>query len=277
MGEIKFSPEYSSNSTRVPRDFSWSTTEGNVQVWIDMGIIQGANEPWSVNKYGWVLESRAICPQIFMWLKQNYKEVLTKYNVIFTGDEELLALDDRFQFAFPNSVLPWIKETEYGIYPKTKLCSMIASQKQMCPGHLLRWQVAKQAIDSGRVDVRGGAHGTPKFGIDESMIHPDKTSMLKDYMFSIVMENASYNTYFTEKLTDCFALGTVPVYWGCPNIGNYFNPDGIITLSDNFDINRLCPDLYYGMMPAIKDNLEKVKRLKGTDDYLWDNYFAKHK
>ena len=55
-------------------------------------------------------------------------------------------------------------------------------------------------------------------------------------MFSIAIENASYETYFTEKLLDCFATGTIPVYYGAPDIGDYFNKDGIIDLSEEFDV-----------------------------------------
>jgi hypothetical protein len=275
MGEILFDPNYSSNSTRVPKDFSWSISEGKTEVWIDRGIIHAAGQPHHRKKFGWVMESKGIRPQVAMWLKENYKQVMPQFQAIFTGDQELLDLDSRFKFVFPNSVLPWVPESKYDIYPKTKLCSMIASQKQMCPGHLYRWHIAGQMIQSGRVDVMGGAHGTPKFGIDSSVIHPDKSAGLKDYMFSVVMENASYDHYFTEKLTDCFALGTVPIYWGPPSIGKYFNTDGIITLTDDFDVSTLNADMYYGMMPAIKDNLERVKNLKGSDDYMWDTCFSK--
>ena len=48
--------------------------------------------------------------------------------------------------------------------------------------------------------------------------------------------------YFTEKLLDCFATGTIPVYLGAPDIGKVFNIDGIITLSDEFDISD---EVYY--------------------------------
>ena len=79
------------------------------------------------------------------------------------------------------------------------------------------------------------------------------------------------------KLTDCFALGTVPIYWGCPSIGKYFNTDGMIMLTEDFDpsIFTLNANVYHKMMPAIEDNLNRVKNLKGSDDYLWDNYFIK--
>ena len=38
--------------------------------------------------------------------------------------------------------------------------------------------------------------------------------------------------WFTEKLIDCFATGTIPIYWGCPNIEEFFNKDGIIQVNN---------------------------------------------
>ena len=43
-----------------------------------------------------------------------------------------------------------------------------------------------------------------------------KEEGLCDYMFSIAIENASYETYF-EKLLDCFATGTFCLLW-CSHI-----------------------------------------------------------
>ena len=51
-------------------------------------------------------------------------------------------------------------------------------------------------------------------------------------MFSFAVENANYPTYFTEKLTDCFACGTIPVYYGTAGVAQYFNPEGIIFLDE---------------------------------------------
>lgn len=46
----------------------------------------------------------------------------------------------------------------------------------------------------------------------------DKLGTLADYRFSICYENAVFPGYITEKLFDCMLAGTVPVYWGAPNI-----------------------------------------------------------
>ena len=94
-----------------------------------------------------------------------------------------------------------------------------------------------------------------------------KILALKDYMFSIAIMNSRVENYFTEVLTDCFALGTVPIFWGTPNIDEFFNSAGIIEFTDlkEFSEIKLSAELYHNMLPAIKDNFNQVINYKSTD------------
>lgn len=40
-------------------------------------------------------------------------------------------------------------------------------------------------------------------------------------------------TYFTEKILDCFTTGTIPIYQGAPDIGDYCNAEGIVVIDDD--------------------------------------------
>jgi hypothetical protein len=91
-------------------------------------------------------------------------------------------------------------------------------------------------------------------------------------MFSVAIENASYETYFTEKIQDCFATGTIPIYYGSPDIGKFFNTDGIILLNEDFDISMLTLELYYDKLEAVKDNLERVLSFPVNEDYIYQTY-----
>ena len=55
-----------------------------------------------------------------------------------------------------------------------------------------------------------------------------KQDGLLAYHYSVVIENVSESDYFTEKLLDCMLCGTLPIYYGPKNIGEYFNLLGII-------------------------------------------------
>ena len=77
-------------------------------------------------------------------------------------------------------------------------------------------------------------------------------------MFGAVIENTSHRGYFTEKILDCFLLKTIPIYWGCSNIEDFFNKDGIIKF-DNIDdftyiSNTLTEDFYQSNQHIIEEN-----------------------
>jgi hypothetical protein len=140
---------------------------------------------------------------------------------------------------------------------------MVASPKRYSFGHALRHTVAEQLKDT--IDLYGGVMGSKRIG----KTIWDKSESLNDYMFQIVIENDKYSTYYTEKLTDCFATGTIPVYWVTPTVNELFNPDGIIELYPGFDMKQLTPELYYSKFQAVQDNFNRVKDLMSADDQLF--------
>ena len=89
--------------------------------------------------------------------------------------------------------------------------------------------------------------------------------------FSIVIENSVYPKYYTEKITDCFATGTVPIYYGDTSIGEDFDLNGIIFIENLESLDLLNFDLYYSLMPAIQNNFDRVSKLKTADDCLYES------
>lgn len=65
----------------------------------------------------------------------------------------------------------------------------------------------------------------------------DKYEFQKKFKFSIAFENASAPGYTTEKILQAFAAGTIPIYWGNPEIVKEFNPKAFINCHayDSFD------------------------------------------
>jgi len=86
---------------------------------------------------------------------------------------------------------------------------------------------------------------------------PDKRSMLVPFQYSIVMENAMQNNYFTEKLNDCMATKTIPIYWGAPNIGEFYNPEGILSWEGTGDLFNLLERINEGYYRSRKDAIEE--------------------
>lgn len=65
----------------------------------------------------------------------------------------------------------------------------------------------------------------------------DKVSFIKKYKFTLAFENSSTSGYTTEKLVEPMLAGSIPIYWGNPDVGRDFNPKSFINVSDfiNFE------------------------------------------
>lgn len=50
---------------------------------------------------------------------------------------------------------------------------------------------------------------------------PHKLQTLSRYQFSICYESSIFEGFVTEKIFDCMAAGTIPIYWGAPDIYKY--------------------------------------------------------
>ena len=251
-----FQHAHSSTWWKKSKFIEWNKNnyKENITFYVDDGIFTGLNDDNKGKKYAWILESRSIF-SIDLVFKQ-IEKFLNKFDLIFTSNQDLIKINpDKIKFVPANGF--WIEEPI--IYPKNKLISMISSSKNFTIGHKIRWDFINN--NRGKFDLFGR-------GFKEIKL---KEEGLKDYMFSVAIENDKYDDYFTEKILDCFATGTIPIYYGTDNISNYFNIDGIIKL-ENFDINFLNSDLYYSKIEAIKDNFERVLKMEIPEDYIYKNY-----
>jgi len=226
-----------------------------ISMYIDSAVTLQTNP--ATQNYGWLCESKTIISYPYDWCKQNIDRLKNNFIKVFTHDAELAAMSDIFVLTqcSGKSFLPHGE-----IYTKNKLVSMIAANKRMCAEHIYRQEIIKKF--SSQCDHFGR-------GFNEII---NKEEGLKDYCFSFALENATYPNMFTEKITDCFMTGTIPIYYGIKNISDYFNPDGIITLTDDFKIEDLSFDLYVSKLDAVKENLKLSMDLLLSEDYICKNF-----
>lgn len=225
-------------------------------------------------RFGIIVESETIVPELYERCIRNEK-ILNSYDGIFTHSDRLLAKYGNAYFIPGSSV--WYGGTAGGgvlnkeMYRnKTKMISLVSSSKTQCELHKYRMQLAEWLYDNEKVDVMGTFRGGKYVSISES---------LSLYRYSIVVENNITSCYFTEKLLNCFAAMTIPIYIGAKNIGYYFNTDGIIQIDpgmkkrDIIDIINGCTEkLYMQKTNAIKDNYIKVKNYQCIEDYIFKYY-----
>lgn len=202
------------------------------------------------NKFGWLAESSFIVDGACQWVKENIELVEKSFLKVFVNDMSFLDMSDIFEYVPPGSNMPWVKE--YYIRPKTKIVSIIASAKNWTVGHRIRHEIVK---NDPSVDAYGGGYKRVE----------RKEEALNDYMFSYCIENAKYDLYYTEKLTDCIATGTIPIYWGSDKISEVFNADGFIRYDDINGI-ELNEDLYQSMLGYAEENLKILQSMECSDN-----------
>jgi len=209
----------------------------------------------------WLLESPDITSQSHKWIEYNNN----KFDYVLTHNKELLNRGENFKFSATGGC--WIKPEDQKIYDKSKLLSIIASAKRSTYGHLLRHECINKY--RSKFDIYGREYNPVDYKLDA----------LKDYAFSITIENTNRDYYFTEKLIDCFMTGTVPIYWGCPSIGDFFNVDGMIIFNSIDDLAKILDELsfdkYEQMKDAIEKNFEAAKEYLIAEDFIYKNYLER--
>lgn len=145
-------------------------------------------------------------------------------------------------------------------FPEKKFqISHLLGHKRMTSGHILRKNIyIKQHKITNPIDFYVSHFCNKESNLFENKILFDKKEPLFDSQFHICIENCQQEYWFTEKLIDCFVTKTVPIYWGCPRISDYFNVNGMIVVNSINDIIDVCNSLtdktYFDMMPYVEEN-----------------------
>jgi len=227
--------------------------EKQVELYVDK--IPGTPIPPDTVRFVFLLEPPEIMDlssHALMGLQNN------TYNYLFTHNQALIDAHPRaLLFPFGTS---WVKN--YSFPDKDFGVSALVGGKTMADGHFLR---QKLWFKEDRITVPRSFYLSGNFGGIENynnnpVLGKDK-SPLFDSQFHICIENTKRQNWFTEKLIDCLQTKTVPVYWGCPNIGDWFDTRGFIVVDNLGEIiekcNDLTPEIYNDMLPFIEENYNK--------------------
>lgn len=193
-----------------PKNFKWDRTlhSPNRYVFVTEGSFNNPilNSIAPVNRIAFLIEPASINSASYNYVKQNQNQ----FAYILSHDKEFVRqIPNGLYYPFGGC---WIRPEERQVYPKTKLCSIIVSEKKITEGHRKRHEFVQQFASKYKVDV---------FGRGYKLID-NKLEALKDYCYSIVIENELSKGWFTEKLIDCLVTGVIPIYAGAPDIHGYF-------------------------------------------------------
>ncbi len=192
----------------------------------------------------------AICPKENVFFISSEPPTIYKYEEKFLRQFNTIITCDK-NTKHPNPIyqqqsLPWwlghdssdqntvLPNTTYDALSKDspikkeKLISIIVSNKKSTIGHKKRYEFAQKIKQyfGDRIDIFG-------MGVNECRY---KWDAIAPYKYHIVIENSSFDDYWTEKLSDSILAESYSFYYGCKNIDKYFSKD-IYTEIDIEDID----------------------------------------
>ena len=256
INDVLFSHSFSSSWYNKPTNFEWVRTNDEEHLFFTDDTVFDIEHFNNKKKFAWLVESPEFKQNSYDFIKYNHN----LFDKIFTFDKNLLEISDKFVFTPIGGC--WIDESDRKIHIKNKLVSFIMSSKMLTSGHRLRHEVNKKLTN---VD---------KYGFENPI--QNKIDGLRDYMFSIVIENCSKDYYFTEKIVDCFISGTIPIYWGCPSIGDFFDANGFFTFNTIDELMNILysidEETYKSKIEIVKKNFECAKKYIIADDLIYDYY-----
>lgn len=225
-------------------------------------IVLTTSEPYSVLSY-----PKSYCKQF--GLVCSCQEQLKHHNIRYTPALLSWYAGLKFKDGIVTPQLNYDDFKKQGSIPKTKLISVITSNKAFTQGHQDRISFVEKlkAHYGDQLDVFGS--GFRSF--------EDKWEVLAPYKYHIAIENSCSNYYWTEKLSDCYLAETYPIYYGCKNIHDYF-PQKALCNIDIHDIDKsikaidriITDDTHFDThLPLLKECKELV-----LEDYNIFNYIA---
>ena len=250
---------YASNLT-WPDLSLFPPTDKNVWIVVDHPL-QIPHE--GVTIIGLQAEPHAIFPQLRPLFIENHKN----FDTILTYDDEVLKACPNARYCtLTNS---WIYPSTYNnidVSRKQRKISCLTGQKRETVGHEFRINLyMNQSPLFSPVTWFRSSKGKilPAIG-NNPVMGDNKDPLFLDYQFSIAIENSRQLNYFTEKLLDCLITKTIPIYWGCPHISNWFDTRGWIILETTSigEFKLKCSRLpeYSRFINVINENYERAKQ-----------------
>lgn len=233
-----------------PTYFDWEAADPKTARFVTDRYIKDAR---GTGQVAWLSET-------FMLHPENYLEAMKKpFDAVLTHNRYFAQNLGWLWFPHGGS---WIDFNLWGMHEKTKDVSLILSDKNSLPGHKLRHEVAKHFGD--KLDIFGLPERTRKF------------DCLAPYRYSIVIESERCAGFFSEKLIDCISVGTIPIYWGDPDVDRFFDNWGMIPFDELDDIERILTmtgDVTYrNCLGGMAKNLEFAKQYRISEDWILSHY-----
>jgi alpha(1,3/1,4) fucosyltransferase len=149
---------------------------------------------------------------------------------VYTWNDSLVDEKTHFKFHYP--VLVSMID-DLAPFEEKKLCTLVASdltssdEKELYTARKETIRFFEQIGEEG-FEFYGRRWNPAEYKNYRGAVG-DKIGTIKNYRFNVCYENTKDTPgYITEKIFDCFAAGTIPIYWGASNIDEYIPKDCFI-------------------------------------------------
>jgi hypothetical protein len=166
----------------------------------------------------------------------NYKN----FDLILTYDQEILnTCENAVMFEFGTT---WVHDYDYSTQKKFQVSHLVGN-KSKTNGHKLRHDVYyNQNEITTPKDFYVSSFGSIPNNYNSKVLG-DKKNPLFDSQYHICIENSKQNNLFTEKLIDCLYTKTIPIFYGCENIRDFFDTRGFFIVNSLSEIIDVCDNL----------------------------------
>ena len=174
-------------------------------------------------------------------IQNNYDKVfLDSCEKVFTWDDRLVDNEKFIKSNFTTNLQDAVMLTPddvFGNYHSRKLLCLMNTYKESSHPHSLYGKRAEAVrFFTGHApkdfDLWGRNWHTRSLSTYKGATN-DKLKTLANYRFCLAYENCDHAYgYISEKMTDCFMVGVVPVYWGAPNVREHIPPECFVDIKD---------------------------------------------
>ena len=182
------------------------------------------------------------------------KKYYNYYDLILAWDKQILNFcPNSKRFIFGDC---WIDISNFNA-KKTNNISFLMSNKQHTLGHRLRHQIFDylQTINNANYSILS-IQTPPRIN--------NKDIIFVSSKYSIIVENEKEPNWITEKLIDCLVTKTIPIYWGAPNIEEFFDMRGILVFDTLEELKYILDNINMLEYDTLEDtiNFNKKEALK---------------
>lgn len=140
-------------------------------------------------------------------------------------------LDIKKNNVLSHGALPWHIDKDYDFLLNLNVEDIVKENK-------IVWITSNQRNSKGhqiRMNFLDSIKSLPFVDLYGRGINPikDKWEVLHRSKYAIAYENFQNDYYWTEKIIDCFLSYTMPIYFGCNLIENYFPKNSFIQMDPN--------------------------------------------